>query len=74
MPSGTYIQTLIKCPFYITDSNKPPNLMCEGIANGKGIVIRFQNKDKKDSYIHSYCIEGYEKCLLYKIVYDKYKQ
>ena len=72
MPSGSFIQAEVKCPFYFTDSNKPSVIRCEGISEDTKLILNFRLKEDKIKYMQKFCSDGYRNCYLYKLAYLKY--
>ena len=73
MPSGSYIQADVLCPFYITDKARPPVIKCEGIQPDLTISLMFVYKNTKLDFMNTYCCKEYEKCPLFDIIYKKYE-
>lgn len=74
MPSGSYIQADVLCPFYMTDTCRPVSIKCEGISDNNNLTLTFRLKDDKISYMREFCTSCYKNCYLYKIIYDKYDE
>ena len=74
MPSGTYIQADIMCPFYLTDENQKPYVRCEGFYNNTKLTTNFKNKKVKDKYMHKFCVSNYKDCKVCQLLSDKYKE
>lgn len=74
MPSGSYLQVNVLCPFYALDVNRPSYIQCEGIDDTNMLALKFRNKTNKNEYMKKYCMsQHYERCLLYQAAYEKYK-
>lgn len=73
MPSGSYKQSVVKCPFYISDITQPPNLFCEGIEKDNTIALRFRKNENKNHYMDTFCIADYSRCKIFKLVNEKYE-
>ena len=74
MPSGSYLQVNVLCPFYALDVNRPSYIQCEGVEETNILALKFRNKADKNEYMKKYCMtQHYERCLLYQAAYAKYK-
>ncbi|GFI62076.1 hypothetical protein IMSAG049_01249 [Clostridiales bacterium] len=74
MAGGTFIQADVLCPFYISDSDKPFYLKCEGVCDNSILTLGFRYKTGKRRYVEKYCIKGYEDCGLFKAIFEKYNE
>lgn len=74
MPSGTYMQVDVMCPFYKTDGNRPSFIQCEGINDKNVISIKFSKLEYKNKYMLDFCIRNYCGCKIYKVVNEQYEE
>ena len=71
MPSGSYRQVYVRCPFYKSDDGKS-KIICEGIVDESRLTISFGRRDDYETQITVFCSEHYRKCELYRIIKEKY--
>ena len=73
MPSGSYKQSDVRCPFYRCDTNRPTAIQCEGVEDSNKISLQFGNLADKKEYMDRFCIKGYEYCRVFRAVYEQYR-
>ena len=73
MPSGSYKQIEVKCPFYKYDDGKR-RITCEGIIDDSSLALIFHNKRDYEIQIDTFCCERYTKCEVYRMLMDKYDE
>lgn len=73
MPSGSYKQIEVKCPFYKYDDGKR-RITCEGIIDDSSLALIFHNKRDYEIQIDTFCCEHYTKCEVYRMLMDKYDE
>ena len=73
MPSGSYKQIEVKCPFYKYDDGKR-RITCEGIIDDSSLALIFHNKRDYEMQIDTFCCEHYTKCEVYRMLMDKYDE
>lgn len=73
MPSGSYRQVYVQCPFYTEDDGKR-RLTCEGIVDKSNIIWRFRTNAGFDQQLEQFCCKDYVKCQLYQVLWDKYDE
>ena len=61
MPSGSYRQIYVICPFYRWDDGKK-RITCEGVVEQSSIAQIFHNKEDYEQHISIFCSGCYEKC------------
>lgn len=72
MPSGSYKQVYVQCPFYKFDDGKRC-ITCEGLVDKSSISLTYLNKHDYEIQINVFCCEHYKKCEVYKLLMDKYQ-
>ena len=72
MPSGSYIQAHVKCPYYMYDDGKK-RITCEGIIDNSSIALIYHNKTDYRRQITIFCCEHYKKCEVYRMLVQKYE-
>ena len=69
----TYSEVDVRCPFYISDTERPIGIRCEGITDESRLALNFINKRHKMLHMRGFCNINYEKCPLFRIIYEKYE-
>lgn len=73
MPSGSYRQVDVLCPFYASDNGKT-TIACEGILPKTTMLTRFRRPKKYVHHIETACSGDYKSCEIYKILMTKYER
>ena len=73
MPSGSYKQIEVKCPFYKYDDGKR-RITCEGIIDDSSLALIYHNKHDYATQMDMFCCEHYQKCEVYRMLMDKYDE
>lgn len=73
MPSGSYKQVFVRCPFYKWDDGKK-RITCEGIVEASSIALIYHCKADYECQLMTFCCEHYEKCEIYRLLDEKYKE
>ena len=73
MPSGSYRQIEVRCPFYKYDDGKR-RITCEGIIDDSSLALIYHNKQVYAMQIDTFCCEHYTKCEVYRLLMDKYDE
>lgn len=73
MPSGSFRQVDVQCPFYTDDDGKR-RITCEGIVDKSSIQWIFRTNGGYDQQIEQFCSKDYVKCPLYQVLWDKYEE
>lgn len=71
MPSGSYRQAYVQCPFYKFDDGKR-RITCEGIIDDSSLALIYHNRRDYETQIDVFCCMHYEKCEVYRLLIDKY--
>ena len=71
MPSGSYKQIEVQCPFYKYDDGKR-RITCEGIIEDSSLALIYHNKNDYETQINVFCCQHYTKCEVYRLLIDKY--
>lgn len=71
MPSGSYRQVFVQCPFYKFDDGKR-RITCEGIIEDSSLALIYHNRQDYETQIDVFCCKNYEKCEVYRLLIDKY--
>lgn len=73
MPSGSYRQIEVRCPFYQSDDGKR-RIICEGIVDGSTISVNYRRRSDLQKQISIFCSCNYEKCEIHRMLMEKYKE
>ena len=74
MPSGSYKQIEVQCPFYKYDDGKL-RITCEGIIEDSSLTLIYHNKTDYETQIDVFCCKHYKKCEVYRMLqYTKYEE
>lgn len=73
LPSGSYKQAYVKCPFYKFDDGKR-RITCEGIIDDSSLALIYHNKHDYDMQIGMYCCDKYKRCEIYNLLKGKYDE
>lgn len=71
MNDGGYETLDVLCPFYVREERH--KVHCEGIEDGMGTYLTFENKEWKGLYKERYCCNRYKTCRLYKMLEATYE-
>lgn len=72
MPSGSYKQIEVQCPFYKFDDGKR-RITCEGIIDDSSLALIYHNKQDYETQINVFCCKHYINCEVYRLLMDKYQ-
>lgn len=73
MPSGSYRQAGVRCPFYKFDDGKR-RITCEGLIEDSSVALIYHRKADYEIQIDTFCCEHYTKCEVYRMLIDKYDE
>ena len=73
MPSGSYRQADVRCPFYKFDDGKR-RITCEGIIEDSSLALIFHNKFDYEKQITVFCCDYYKYCEVYRMLMKKYEE
>ena len=71
MPSGSFKQADVQCPFYKFDDGKR-RITCEGIIDDSSLALIYHNKNDYETQINVFCCEHYRNCEVYGLLMGKY--
>jgi hypothetical protein len=69
MPSGSYKQIEVQCPFYKYDDGKQ-RITCEGLVDNSSLALIYQKKGDYEAQINVFCCEHYKKCEVYRMLME----
>ena len=72
MPSGSYKQVYVRCPFYRSDDGQR-HITCEGPTEESSLTLNFPRKSEFETQITVFCCEHYQNCEIYRMLMDKYE-
>ena len=67
MPSGSYNQVYVKCPFYKEDDGRL-SIICEGFGDACYLKQRYHNKAQYATQISVFCCKNYQRCEVYRLL------
>lgn len=73
MPSGSYKQVKVQCPFYQHDDGKM-RITCEGITDDSSLTLMYRHKSDYEIQITEFCSKHYHKCEIYRLLMEKYEE
>lgn len=71
MPSGSYRQVYVQCPFYKFDDGKR-RITCEGLIEDSSVALIYHRKADYETQIETFCCEHYKKYEVYRMLMNKY--
>lgn len=73
MPSGSYKQIEVQCPFYKYDHAR--RITCEGLVDRSNLTLSYQNIKDYELQMNVFCCEHYKKCEVYRMLMEaKYEE
>ena len=73
MPSGSFKQIDVQCPFYKYDDGRR-HITCEGLVDKSSIVLTYLTRNDYDTQLLVFCCEHYKKCEIYRMLMQKYEE
>lgn len=73
MPSGSYYQVDVRCPFFKFDDGKR-RITCEGLIEDSSLALIYHKKRDFETQIRTFCCEHCERCEIYRILMEKYEE
>lgn len=73
MPSGSFRQIDVQCPFYKHDDGKR-RITCEGLVDRSSLSLTYLSKKDYEIQIETFCCEHYKKCEVYRMLMEKYEE
>ena len=70
MPSGSFKQADVLCPFYKYDDGKQ-RITCEGLVGKKedsSLALIYHSKKDYETQIDVFCCEHYKRCEVYRLL------
>ena len=69
MPSGSFKQVDIQCPFFRYDDGRR-RIICEGVIEETSLSMLFLRQEDYDIQLRVFCCEHYKKCELYRMLME----
>ena len=69
MPSGSYNQVYVQCPFYKEDDGKF-SITCEGFGHARYLKQMYFNKAQYAKQMSAFCCENYKCCEVYRVIME----
>jgi hypothetical protein len=73
MPSGSYRQVYVQCPFYKYDDGSK-RITCEGLIEESSLALIYRRKADFETQIKQFCSCHYKCCEIYGILMKKYEE
>ena len=73
MPSGSFKQIDVQCPFYKYDDGRR-RITCEGLIDKSSIALIYLTRNDFDTQLLVFCCEHYKKCEIYRVLMEKYEE
>lgn len=73
MPSGSFKQIDVQCPFYKYDDGRR-RITCEGLIDKSSIALIYLTRGDYDTQLLVFCCEHYKKCEIYRMLMEKYEE
>lgn len=73
MPSGSYKQVYVQCPFYQHDDGKM-RITCEGIIDDSSLSLIYRHKSDYEIQVMEFCCKQYHMCEIYRLLIKKYEE
>lgn len=67
MPSGSYNQVYVQCPFYKEDDGRS-FIKCEGFGNARYSQQKFHTKAEYETQMYVFCCKHHKKCEYYRML------
>ena len=66
MPSGSYKQIEVQCPFYKYDHAR--RITCEGLVDDSTLSLSYMRIKDYETQLSVFCCEHYKKCEVYTML------
>ena len=73
MPSGSYRQVYVRCPYYVTDNGKD-RIICEGLTPGAQLQSYYRKRKDYAGQMELFCSGCYWNCEICTALDEKYKE
>ena len=69
MPSGSFKQADVQCPFYKFDDGKQ-RITCEGLVDDSSLALIYHRREDYETQINVFCCEHYKRCEVYRMLME----
>ena len=69
MPSGSFRQADVQCPFYQSDDGKR-KIVCEGLVDRSTLALNYRRRNDYKTQIEVFCCEHYNRCEIYRMLME----
>lgn len=69
MPSGSFWQADVQCPFYQYDDGRR-RITCEGILDKGILTLTFRTRNDFETQIGKFCCRYYKNCEIYRMLME----
>lgn len=73
MPSGSFKQIDVQCPFYKYDDGRR-RITCEGLVDKSSIALIYLTRGDFDTQLGVFCCKHYKNCEVFRILIQKYEE
>lgn len=73
MPSGSFRQIDVQCPFYKHDDGKR-RITCEGLVDRSSLSLTYLSKRDYEIQIETFCCKHFDRCEVYRMLMEKYEE
>ena len=73
MPSGTFKQIEVGCPFYKYDDVRG-RITCEGLVPDSSLALIFHRREDYCTQLEVFCCKHYKNCEVYRMLMEKYEE
>lgn len=67
MPSGSFKQIEVQCPFYKYDDGKQ-RITCEGFVDNSSLALIYHRRIDYETQIDVFCCDHYKNCEAYRMI------
>lgn len=67
MPSGSFKQIEVQCPFYKYDDGKQ-RITCEGFVDNSSLALIYHRRIDYETQINVFCCDHYKNCEAYRMI------
>ena len=72
MPSGSYRQADVGCPFYKYDDGRR-RITCEGLIDNSALALIYHKKKDYEIQMDTFCCKHYDRCEVHGLLMAKYE-
>lgn len=73
MPSGSFRQIDVQCPFYKHDDGKR-RITCEGLVDRSSLSLTYLSKKDYEIQIETFCCKHFDRCEVCRMLMEKYEE